>query len=56
MCSLEFKAAFTIMKKHRINLNLLYDHNPAAFLDNIGRFLQQVPCVTDINLFLTELQ
>ena len=24
----EFKSAFVIMRKHRINLNLVYDHNP----------------------------
>ena len=24
----EFKSAFVLMRKHRINLNLMYDHNP----------------------------
>lgn len=51
----EFGSAFSIMKKHRINLNLLYDHNPAVFLQQVTQFLHQVPSVTDINLFLTEL-
>ncbi|KAK7115940.1 elongator complex protein 1-like [Littorina saxatilis] len=53
---LEFGSAFTIMKKHRINLNLLYDHSPSVFLHNLSQFMQQVSSVTDINLFLTELQ
>ena len=26
--SVEFKSAFALMKKHRINMNLIYDHNP----------------------------
>ena len=24
----EFKSAFVLMRKHRINMNLIYDHNP----------------------------
>lgn len=52
----DFGPAFTIMKKHRINLNLLYDHNPQVFLQHCADFIQQVSGVTDINLFLTELQ
>ena len=27
-CSLKYKDAFICMKRHRINLNLIYDHNP----------------------------
>ncbi|KAL8606732.1 hypothetical protein ACOMHN_018766 [Nucella lapillus] len=52
----EFGSAFIVMKKHRINLNLLYDHSPAVFLRQVHQFLHQIPSVTDINLFLTELQ
>lgn len=26
--ALEFKSAFVTMRKHRINLNLIHDHNP----------------------------
>ncbi|XP_076443667.1 elongator complex protein 1-like isoform X2 [Babylonia areolata] len=52
----EFGGAFSVMKKHRINLNLLYDHNPPVFLQQVSHFLTQIPSVTDINLFLTELQ
>ncbi|KAK7492537.1 hypothetical protein BaRGS_00016203 [Batillaria attramentaria] len=52
----DFGSAFTIMKKHRINLNLLYDHNPQVFLQHVADFIHQVSTVTNINLFLTELQ
>ncbi|XP_064620717.1 putative elongator complex protein 1 isoform X2 [Lineus longissimus] len=53
---LQFKEAFTLMKKHRINMNLIYDHNPQVFLENTSLFIEQVDAVNNINLFLTGLQ
>lgn len=46
------------MKKQRINLNLLYDHNPSAFLEHCMQFVEQVGDVdvANLNLFLGELQ
>ncbi|KAI0220632.1 Elongator complex protein 1 [Lamellibrachia satsuma] len=52
---LQFGDAFALMRKHRINMNLLHDHNPAAFLDNINSFVQQIDSVSFVNLFLTNL-
>ncbi|XP_075060726.1 elongator complex protein 1 isoform X2 [Mixophyes fleayi] len=54
--SLLFKEAFECMRKLRINLNLIYDHNPKAFLDNVDIFVKQIGSVNYINLFLTELK
>ncbi|KAI1888284.1 hypothetical protein AGOR_G00183440 [Albula goreensis] len=54
--SLKFKDAFECMRKLRINLNLIYDHNPKVFLDGVQTFLRQIDSVTHINLFLTELK
>ncbi|NP_001089940.1 putative elongator complex protein 1 [Xenopus laevis] len=51
-----FKEAFECMRKLRINLNLLYDHNPKAFLDNVDLFIKQIGSVNYINLFLTEIK
>ena len=53
--SLNYKDAFLIMRKHRINMNLIYDHNPSVFLDNVEKFVCQVEAVNHINLFLTDL-
>ena len=53
---LDFKGAFILMRKHRINMNLLYDHNSDAFLDNVASFVEQIDNVNHINLFLTDLQ
>ncbi|KAM4706912.1 elongator complex protein 1 [Discoglossus pictus] len=54
--SLLFKEAFECMRKLRINLNLIYDHNPKVFLENVDLFLKQIDTVNYINLFLTELK
>ncbi|KAK5617225.1 hypothetical protein CRENBAI_010333 [Crenichthys baileyi] len=54
--SLRFREAFECMRKLRINLNLIYDHNPKVFLDNIETFITQLNSINHINLFLTELK
>ncbi|XP_069025578.1 LOW QUALITY PROTEIN: elongator complex protein 1 [Embiotoca jacksoni] len=54
--SLRFGEAFGCMRKLRINLNLIYDHNPKVFLENIKTFLTQLGSINHINLFLTELR
>ncbi|KAG8130313.1 putative Elongator complex protein [Naja naja] len=64
--SLQFKEAFECMRKLRVNLNLLYDHNPKAmsneshfimvFLNHVETFIKQIDSVNYINLFLTELK
>ncbi|KAJ8015545.1 hypothetical protein DPEC_G00027240 [Dallia pectoralis] len=51
-----FREAFECMRKLRINLNLMYDHNPKVFLDNVETFLRQLDSINHINLFLTELR
>ncbi|KAG7519010.1 hypothetical protein JOB18_049640 [Solea senegalensis] len=53
---LRFREAFECMKKLRINLNLIYDHNPKVFLENIETFITQLTSINNINLFLTELK
>ncbi|XP_011876927.1 PREDICTED: putative elongator complex protein 1 [Vollenhovia emeryi] len=54
-----YLTALAIMTKHRINLNLIYDHDPQLFLDNVERFINdlvQHNKVIWLNLFLSELQ
>ncbi|NXD28826.1 ELP1 protein, partial [Spelaeornis formosus] len=60
---LMFREAFQCMRKQRINLNLLYDHNPKAslptslvFLENTETFIRQIDSVNFLNLFFTELK
>jgi len=54
--SLQYGAAFELTKKHRINMNLMYDHRPAAFHANTETFIRQLDLPTNINLFLTNLR
>ncbi|KAF7658016.1 hypothetical protein LDENG_00019130 [Lucifuga dentata] len=54
--SLRFREAFECMRKLRINLNLIYDHNPKVFLENVKTFLTQLNSINHVNLFLTELR
>jgi len=51
-----FKEAFECMRKLRINLNLIHDHNPKVFLENVETFVRQIDSVNHINLFFTELK
>ncbi|XP_073082608.1 elongator complex protein 1 [Manis javanica] len=53
---LMFKEAFECMRKLRINLNLMHDHNPQVFLENVETFVRQIDSVNHINLFFTELK
>uniref|UniRef100_A0A8B9H6U6 Elongator complex protein 1 n=1 Tax=Astyanax mexicanus TaxID=7994 RepID=A0A8B9H6U6_ASTMX len=53
---LKFRDAFECMRKLRINLNLIYDHNPKVFLENVETFLNQIDSINNVNLFLTELK
>ena len=50
--------AFEMMKKQRINLNLLCDHQPQEFLVGCDAFVRQISLidVANLNLFLGELQ
>ncbi|CAB4001430.1 Elongator complex 1 [Paramuricea clavata] len=54
--NVRYKDAFTCMRRHRINLNLLYDHNCKHFLENVATFIQQVESVSFVNMFLSELK
>ncbi|XP_065088523.1 elongator complex protein 1 [Ochlerotatus camptorhynchus] len=54
--ALEYLKAFDILRKERINLNLLVDHNPQLFLSNLDCFLQEITNVNWLNLFISDLQ
>ncbi len=54
--SLDFKNAFSLARKHRIDTNLLFDHNPTVFLNNVEEFVRQVNNVDYLNLFISSLR
>jgi elongator complex protein 1 len=44
------------MRKHRIDLNFLYDHNPQQFMESIELFVKQINSVDNLNLFMSSLK
>ncbi|GAA6062845.1 hypothetical protein JCM10212_001851 [Sporobolomyces blumeae] len=54
--SRRFRSAFLLCRKHRIDLNLLYDHNPTFFKAHLTEFVDQVRDVDHLNLFLSGLK
>ncbi len=51
-----YKTALGELRKHRINLNLIVDHDPVLFLENVDRFVEQVAEPTRLCLFIAELR
>ncbi|CAH2982016.1 unnamed protein product [Chilo suppressalis] len=54
--ALKYYEAFDIMRKQRINLNLIYDHDPDKFVQNIDTFLDSVQNNSWLSLFLSDLE
>lgn len=48
--------AFLTCRTQRVDMNILYDHRPEQFLENVGVFLQQVKDAANIDLFLSTLK
>lgn len=51
-----YKRAFAHCRTQRVDMNLLFDHAPEQFLDNVGLFINQVKKITYIDLFLSSLR
>lgn len=54
--NLKYYEAFDLMRKQRINLNLIYDHAPSKFVKNIEVFLNEIKNNTWLSLFLSDLE
>lgn len=54
--NLKYHEAFDLMRKQRINLNLIHDHDPEKFIENIDIFLDRVHINSWLNLFLSDLE
>ncbi|EEB17582.1 elongator complex protein, putative [Pediculus humanus corporis] len=53
--SLKYAEAFNLMRKQRINLNLIYDHNPLLFANNVDSFLREIEDPQWISLFISDI-
>lgn len=52
----EFRTAFLTCRSHRIDMNILHNHQPELFMTNIPLFIQQLRNVEYIDLFLSSLK
>ena len=50
-----YRDAFLLLRKYRLDLNLLYDYNPSTFLSQVDAFVPQLGTVDYLNLFITAL-
>ena len=53
---LEYAAAYSLCRRHRVDLNFLHDHAPELFLQSIGKFVKELQSVDYLNLFLSSLR
>ncbi|CAH8592942.1 unnamed protein product [Schistosoma haematobium] len=51
----QYEQAVKMMRRHRINFNLLHDYNPNLFLSNVKQFLQSIDDPDLITLFISDL-
>lgn len=52
----EYGKAFAHCRTQRVDMNILYDHNPDQFISSIGLFLDQLKDVAHVDLFLASLR
>ncbi|OTA53478.1 IkappaB kinase complex, IKAP component [Hypoxylon sp. EC38] len=52
----EYGRAFSFCRTQRVDMNILYDHRPQQFLENVGLFLDQLKDASYIDLFLSSLR
>ena len=50
-----FGEALEILRRQRINQNIVIDNNPSNFLANVDKFLDQLKDVHRLSLFIADL-
>lgn len=54
--SISYKEAFDMMRKNRINMNLMYDHDPELFIYHVKEFITQIKDQSSLCLFVSVLE
>ncbi len=55
-CRGNYRAAYRLMRRHRVNTNLLFDHNFERFEQEPDKFLAAIGTADDVNMVLSELR
>ncbi|KAL2911621.1 putative elongator complex protein 1 [Polyrhizophydium stewartii] len=53
---LDYKSAFMTCRKHRIDMNILVDHDAAKFVNHVRDFVRQIDDTDHFNLFISSLR
>lgn len=51
-----YKKAFMACRNQRVDMNILHDHAPKQFLNNVSLIVEQLGKVEYIDLFLSQLR
>ena len=49
----KYRESFELLRKHRLDLNLLFDLNPEEFVKNVDEIVAQIEKIDYLNLLLT---
>lgn len=52
----KYKKAFLTCRSQKVDMNILYDHDPPTFLTNVGLFVNQLEKAEYLDLFLSQLR
>lgn len=52
----QYRAAFELIRKQRINSNIICDHNLSEFIQHLETFIIQIDDLNWLNLFINDLQ
>ena len=52
----KYRKAFLACRNQRVDMNILHDHNPPQFIQNVPLFVDQIQKVEHIDLFLSQLR
>lgn len=52
----QYRKAFTLLRKHRVNLNFMHDHNPSRFGEHVLDIVDALAKPSFINLLLADLR
>jgi elongator complex protein 1 len=52
----QYHDAFLACRNQRVDMNILHDHDPGRFLDNIEVIINQIKRIEHIDLLLSQLR
>jgi len=51
----EYGRSFRLLRQHKLDINLIYDVDPAQFMSKIDKFVREIKKVDFLNLFINSL-